>query len=118
MECLLRNAADVVSIAGTFESMNDDDDGRVLRLAGLPVAMGEQARLRINLKQPGFGGRDIEAPWYKGRHDGHGMTVFQKRGWVKGRNAGFHTQTVFHEAGAHKSQLTRRAFRFRGRGFV
>src|SRR5260370_122093 len=107
MESLLRNAADVIPVAGTFESMNDDDDGRVLGLPGLPVTMGEQAGLRVDLKQPGFGRRNIEASWYKGRHDGHGMTVFQKRVWLKGRNAEFHTKTVFHEAGAHKSKPTR-----------
>jgi len=39
--------------------------------------MGEQSGFGINLKQPGFGGRDIEAPWYKGRDDGHGVAVFR-----------------------------------------
>src|SRR5258708_29686810 len=100
MECLLRNAADVVSIAGTFESMNDDDDGRVLRLAGLPVAMGEQAGFRIDLKEPGFGRRDIEAPWYKGRDDGHGVAGFPKRGVPKKGESGFPPQNVFHQNAA------------------
>src|SRR5882757_1601802 len=107
MECLLRNAADVVPVAGTFQAMNDDVDRRVLGLAGLPVTMGEQAGFRIDLKKPGFGRWYVEAPWYKGRDDGHGVAVFQKRVWLKRRNAEFHTKTVFHEAGAHKSKPTR-----------
>ena len=86
MERFLRNAADVIPVAGTFESMNNDDDRCVLGLAGLPVAMSEQAGFVINLKQPGFGGRDIEAPWHKGRDDGHGVGVFQKRVWLEGRD--------------------------------
>jgi len=118
MECLLRNAADVIPVAGTFKSMNNDDDGRVLGLAGLPMTMGEQSGFGINLKQPGFGGRDIEAPWYKGRDDGHGVAVFQKRVRLKGRNAEFHTKTVFHEAGAHKSKRTRWALLGRGLMFA
>ena len=118
MECLLRNAADVIPIAGTFQAMNNDDDRCVLGLPRLPVTMGEQAGFRIDLKQPGFGRRDVEAPWYKGRHDGHGVAVFQKRVWLKRRNAEFHTKTVFHEAGAHKSELTRRALLGRGLRFA
>ncbi len=91
MECLLRNAADVIPVAGTLEAMNDDDDGRVLGLPGLPVTMSEQAGFWIDLKQPGFGGRDVEAPWYKGRDDGHGVAVFQKQVWLKRRKEKFHS---------------------------
>jgi len=76
MEGLLRNAANVVSVAGTLKAMNDDDNGRVLALPGLPVAMGEHAGLRIDLEEPGFGGRDSEPPGNKSRDDGHCVAVF------------------------------------------
>ena len=106
MEGFLRNATHVVPIAGTFEAMNDDDEGRVLALAGLPVAMGEQARFRVDLKQPGFGGRDVEAPGHKSRDHGHGVSVFQEGVWLERRNEEFHRKTVFHEGRAHKSKRT------------
>src|SRR5712692_1976547 len=106
MESLLGNAANIIPIAGTFQAMNDDDDRRVLALPRLPVAMCEQAGFRIDLKQPGFGWWDIEAPRHKSRDDGHGVAVCQKRVGFKGRNEEFHTKTVFHEEGAHKAEST------------
>src|SRR5713226_6115963 len=104
MESLLGNAANIIPIAGTFQAMNDDDDRRVLALPQLPVAMCEQAGFRIDLKQPGFGWRDIEAPRHKSRDDSHGVAVCQKRMRIEGRDVEIHMLTVFHEEGAHKTK--------------
>jgi len=38
----------------------------------------EQLGFRIDLKQPGFGRREIEAPGQEGGSDGHGVAVFQE----------------------------------------
>jgi hypothetical protein len=71
--------------------------------------MGEQAGFRVDLKQPGFGGRDIEPPRHKRRDDGHGVAVFQQRVWLERRNAEFHRKTVFHEGDGHKSKPVEQA---------
>ena len=78
MESLLCDPADVIGIAGTLQAVDDDNDGRVLALPRLPVAMGEQMGFRIDLEQPGFGRRDIEPPPHKSRNDGHDVAVFQQ----------------------------------------
>ena len=98
MESLLGNASDIISIAGALKAMNDDDDRRVLALPRLPVAMGEQAGFRINLEEPGLGGRDVEPPGDKSRDDSHCVAVLQKRVRFKGREDEIHIETVFHEA--------------------
>jgi hypothetical protein len=90
--------------------VNDDDDRSVLALPGLPVAMREEAGFRIDLKQPGFGGRDIEPPGHKSRDNGHGVAVFQKRVRLKRRNWLIHTRTVFHQGSADKSKATARRY--------
>src|SRR2546430_7230316 len=92
MESLLGNASDIISIAGALEAMNDDDDRLVLALRRLPVAMGEQAGLRVDLEEPGFGGWDIEPPGDKSRDDSHCVAVLQE--WVrfKGREGEIHTR--------------------------
>ncbi|PYU54008.1 MAG: hypothetical protein DMG55_32920, partial [Acidobacteria bacterium] len=99
-----RNAANVVRIARTFEAVNDDEDRRVLGLARLPVAMSKQARFWVDLKEPGFSGRDIEPPGNKSRHDGHGVTVSEERIRFEGREDEVHTETLFHGAGASKTK--------------
>ena len=55
--------------------MNDDNDRHILALPGLPVAMGEEARLGINLKQPGFRGRNIESARNKRGCNGHRVAI-------------------------------------------
>ena len=75
MESLLRNAVNVISIAGTLEAMNDDDDWRVLALPGLPMAVCEQAGFGIDLKQPGFGGWDIKSARHERGRNGHRVAV-------------------------------------------
>src|SRR5438445_12921657 len=96
METLLGNAADVISIAGSLKAMNDDDDRRVLALPRLPVAMGEQAGLRVDLEEPGFGGRDVEPPGHESRDNSHCVAVLQKRVRFKGREGEIHIGNVFH----------------------
>ena len=76
MEGLFRDAANVVSLAGTFEPVNDDNDGGILALARLPVTVREQPGFQIDLKQPCLGGRNIEAPRHKSRGNGHDVAVF------------------------------------------
>src|SRR2546430_4811501 len=106
MESLLGNASDIISIAGALEAMNDDDDRVVLALRRLPVAMGEQAGLRVDLEEPGFGGWDIEPPGDKSRDDSHCVAVLQE--WVrfKGREDEIHIETVFHGLGASKTKAS------------
>src|SRR5205814_1612357 len=77
MESLLRDAANVVSVAGTLKAMNDDDDEHVLGLPGLPMAMSEQTGLRVNLKKPSLGRRNIEPPGHESRDDSHCVAVLQ-----------------------------------------
>src|SRR5260370_24420588 len=75
MRGLLRYAAHVIPIAGTLKAMNDDDDRHVLSLPGLPVAMCEQPGFRIDLKQPGFGGRDIKSARHERGRNGHRVAM-------------------------------------------
>ena len=96
MRGLPRNAANVIGIAGTLQAMNDDDDRRVFALPGLPMAMREQVGFRIDLKQPGLGGRSIEPPGHKCRDDGHGVAVFQQGMDFKREASRLHGRTVFH----------------------
>src|SRR5260370_40277883 len=95
MRGLLRNAAHVIAVAGTLEAMNDHDDRRALALSWLPMAMSEQLRFRIDLKKPGFGGGNIEAPGHENRENGHGVAVFQKGGGRGGRRGFLHSQKFF-----------------------
>ena len=108
MESLLRNAADVVSVAGALEAMNDDNDGRVLGLPGLPMAMSEQSGLRIDLEELGFGGWDIKPPGDKSREDSHDVAIFEQRMRFKGREGEIHIGNVFHGGGPHKWKPARR----------
>ena len=102
MESLLGNASDIISIAGALKAMNDDDDGRVLALPRLPVAMGEQAGLRINLKKPGLGRRNIEPPGDESREDSHDVAIFEQRMRFKGREGEIHIGNVFQGLGSSK----------------
>ncbi len=86
MEGFLRDAAHVIPIAGTLQAMNDNDDWRVLAFLRLPLAMREQAGFGVDLKQPGFGVRDIEPPGHKGRGYRHEVAVFQERVRLKFRD--------------------------------
>ena len=96
MESLLRDAAHVIAIAGALEAMNDDEDRSVFPFSWLPMAMPEQLRFGVDLKQACFSGRDIEPPGHKCGNDGHGVAVFQQRVWLEFRQDGFHAQTLFH----------------------
>src|SRR5258707_14365980 len=105
MEGLLRDAAHVIRIARTLESVHDYDYWHAFPLAGLPVAMSEQPGFRIDLKQPDFGGRDIEPPGHKSRGDGHGVGVFQYSWWLRRLGIRFHGKTAFHEGSAENVKL-------------
>src|SRR5260370_29435833 len=85
MEGLLGDPANVVRIARTLKTVDDNDYRHGFGLPGLPVAMREQTGFRIDLEQPGFGGRDIEPPWRKSRRVGHGVAVFSQRVAVEWR---------------------------------
>ena len=85
--------------------MDDDEDGRVFGLPGLPVTMSEQAGLRIDLKEPGFSGRYVEPSGDKSRDDGHDMAILQQRMRFKGRDDEIHIETVFHGLRASKTQV-------------
>ena len=106
MESLLGNASDIISIAGALKAMNNDDDGRVLALPGLPMAMSEQAGLRINLKKSGLGRRYVEPSGHESRDDSHCVAVLQKRVRFKGREDEIHIETVFHGLGASKTKAS------------
>ena len=85
--------------------MHDDDDRGIFALPGLPVALREQLGFRIDLEQPGFGGREIEAPRQKGGSNSHGVAAFQERVRLKGKNFLFHIETVFHQGTGNKSKM-------------
>jgi hypothetical protein len=55
--------------------VHDYDYRHVLPLAGLPVAMSEQAGFRIDLKQPDFGGRNIESARHERGRNGHRVAM-------------------------------------------
>jgi len=78
VEGLLRDAANVIRIARTFEPVDGDDYGRVLAVAQLPVAMREQPRIWSNLEEARFRRGDVKPPGDKSRGDGHDMSVFQQ----------------------------------------
>src|SRR5437899_11318337 len=96
METLLGNASDIISMHGALKAMNNDDDGRVLALPGLPMAMSEQAGLRINLKKPGLGRRYVEPSGHESREDSHDVAIFEQRMRFKGREGEIHIGNVFH----------------------
>src|SRR6266571_4610099 len=79
MKSFLCDATHVVRVARTLEAVDDDEDRHILALSGLPVAMTEQLRFRVDLEQPSFRRRNVKAPWHKGRHDGHCVSVGQQR---------------------------------------
>src|SRR2546422_4654704 len=49
-----------IRVARTLEAVDDDENGHILALSRLPVTMTEQARFRIDLKQPSFRRRSEE----------------------------------------------------------
>lgn len=105
LEGFLGDAPDVVRIAGTFETMHDNEDRSVFSLFRLPMAMAEQAGIRVHLKVSGFGRRNVEAARHKGGHDGHGVAVFEQGMGVEGRKVYLHMKTLLHLSKAGKSQL-------------
>src|SRR6266702_2447206 len=84
--------------------MHNNDDRCVLAPPGLPVTMPEQTGFRIDLELPGFGGRYIEPPWHKSRHDGHDVAVFQQRVRFEWRDDEMHIETVFQGVDASKTK--------------
>src|SRR4029077_1388878 len=83
------------------------NDRRVLSLAGLPVAMPEQPGFRIDLKQPGLGGRNVEPPGNESLGDGHSMSVFQEHVRFERRDDEFHVETLFHKIRGDKPKPLR-----------
>src|SRR6266571_9203538 len=104
MKSFLCDATHVVRVARTLEAVDDDEDRHILALSGLPVAMTEQLRFRIDLEQPSFRRRNVKAPGHKGRHDGHCVSVGQQRMGFKWCCVDSHVKTVLHACNAKQGK--------------
>ena len=102
MKSFLCDATHVVRVARTLEAVDDDENGHILALSRLPVTMTEQARFRIDLKQPSFRRRNVKAPRHERCCNGHGVTVGQQRMRFKWCCVDSHVRTVLHACNANK----------------
>ena len=84
-EGFFRNAPHVAGIRRTFQTMNQDQGGRVGAGAGLPMAMAEDAAFFGDEEESLFGGRKDEGTGPEIGGNGHEMAVAEERVRFKGR---------------------------------
>src|SRR6266581_6576123 len=104
MKGFLCDAAHVIRVARTLEAVDDDENGHILALSGLPVAMTEQLRFRIDLEQPSFRRRNVKAPGHERCCNGHGVTIPQERVRLKGSNVDCHRSALWQTGRVRKSR--------------